>query len=278
MSCQDPERSRTDPSAIKQEESDEHQKPPGAPLDSGMYESPPVYVLCLGIGKISESRESQFQYLQLQDIAKFFKTSDVWVYDPMLDPVDVLLLEQSGFHLVERNQLGRHRLPIDRPALAYLPHCPRGLYEAFLRENWSGYRIGWRTKENDTNSKQHSAGQIVMIANDFGDYSLSLPLDQLRAESPCIATIAPLLMKSPLPHLPTNHAAFAAFSSLAWQHVPAIQQNRIEESPPVNETDHAVDTKPSGEMLASEIGEDPSSSAHKIQDSPTVSVAKQPVI
>jgi hypothetical protein len=41
-----------------------------------------------------------------------------------------------------------------------------------LRENWSGYRIGWRTKENETNAKRYLAGQIVMIANDFGDYSL----------------------------------------------------------------------------------------------------------
>jgi hypothetical protein len=73
MSCQDPETSRTDASAVNQDESNEHQKSTGPPLDSGMYESPPVYVLCLGIGKISESRESQFQYLQLQDIAKFFK-------------------------------------------------------------------------------------------------------------------------------------------------------------------------------------------------------------
>jgi hypothetical protein len=72
MSCQNPKTSRTNTSAANQDESNEHQKPPGAPLDSGTYDPPPVYVLCLGIGKISESRESQFQYLQLQDMAKFF--------------------------------------------------------------------------------------------------------------------------------------------------------------------------------------------------------------
>ena len=72
MSCQDPKTSRTDASAVNQDESNEHQKNSGPPLDSGTYDPPPVYVLCLGIGKISESRESQFQYLQLQDMAKFF--------------------------------------------------------------------------------------------------------------------------------------------------------------------------------------------------------------
>lgn len=36
---------------------------------------PQVHIVCLGIGKINESRESQYQFLQLQDLASFFKVS-----------------------------------------------------------------------------------------------------------------------------------------------------------------------------------------------------------
>ena len=36
---------------------------------------PLAQVLCLGIGKISESRESQFQFIQLQDISNFLEVS-----------------------------------------------------------------------------------------------------------------------------------------------------------------------------------------------------------
>jgi hypothetical protein len=61
------EPNRISPSHDDQEEEPDYQKP-----DPAKHSTPPAYVLCLGIGKISESRESQFQYLQLQDIAAFF--------------------------------------------------------------------------------------------------------------------------------------------------------------------------------------------------------------
>lgn len=41
-------------------------------VTAGTHQDWLVHVLCLGIGKISESRESQFQFIQLQDIATFF--------------------------------------------------------------------------------------------------------------------------------------------------------------------------------------------------------------
>ena len=34
-----------------------------------------VHVVCLGIGKINESRESQYQFLHLKDLASFYKVS-----------------------------------------------------------------------------------------------------------------------------------------------------------------------------------------------------------
>jgi hypothetical protein len=36
---------------------------------------PEVHVVCLGIGKINDSRESQYQFLHLQDLASFFEVS-----------------------------------------------------------------------------------------------------------------------------------------------------------------------------------------------------------
>jgi hypothetical protein len=39
-------------------------------------DNPSIHIVCLGIGKISESRESQYQFLQLQDIASFWEVGD----------------------------------------------------------------------------------------------------------------------------------------------------------------------------------------------------------
>lgn len=41
--------------------------------------------------------------------------------------------------------MGSHPLPSDKPTIAYLPHCPRELYEAFLAANWEGEgkMFGW---------------------------------------------------------------------------------------------------------------------------------------
>lgn len=33
------------------------------------------------------------------------QTSDVWVYDPMLDPVDITLLESTGFKIANKNHV-----------------------------------------------------------------------------------------------------------------------------------------------------------------------------
>lgn len=63
-----------------------------------------------------------------------------------------------------------------------------------------------------------------------------------------------MLAKCDLPLLPTNHAAFAAFSSLAWQHLPATEAERLEDIPQT-ELDRSSEVLLSGEVLTGEIGE-----------------------
>ncbi|GAB1517647.1 hypothetical protein RhiTH_000696 [Rhizoctonia solani] len=46
---------------------------------------------------------------------------------------------------------------IDTPTLVYMPHCGIGLYERFLRANWSG----------------EGMNRIILVANDMAAYTES---------------------------------------------------------------------------------------------------------
>jgi hypothetical protein len=67
---------------------------------------------------------------------------------------DLLALNGS---LIHAQQLGAHVLSDGVPTLAYLPHCPRELYESFLKANW--HRHAW------------SDGRVVLLGNPLSQYT-----------------------------------------------------------------------------------------------------------
>lgn len=203
-----------------------------------------VHIVCLGIGKISESRESQFQFLQLQSIASDFIATDIAVYDPMFTPLDLELLKKAGYRVFPHNQLGMHEMPQDHPMIAYLPHCPRDLYERFLYAN-RNLGFGW----SDEDSKD--SGRHVLLANDFKDYAISLPAKSFEAKNPLLAKAANLFESIKLPSLPNNNPAHNAYSSLAWHHLPVDSASALVTDDIA--VPHVQSDGP-GELISDEIG------------------------
>ncbi|CUA75007.1 hypothetical protein RSOLAG22IIIB_01642 [Rhizoctonia solani] len=79
-----------------------------------------------------------------------------------------------------------------------MPHCGIGLYERFLRANWSGGGMG----------------RIILVANAMAAYVESKPMRILEARTPCVARIAPRLHSFMLP--PSTKFP-GAFNNIALQ-------------------------------------------------------------
>lgn len=72
-------------------------------------ESARTCILCLGLGKINESRESQFQFAYLRMMVDHLnvRREDVLVYDPMFQRLDVQLVGREGWKLLPSNEVRR---------------------------------------------------------------------------------------------------------------------------------------------------------------------------
>lgn len=82
-------------------------------------------------------------------------------------------------------QCGGYSLP--RPTFVYMPHCPRELYEALLRANWT-----------------HDAlARIVLCGNDLSAYALT---GGDRSTFTCLLRAAECVSSCTLPHFPTAAA------------------------------------------------------------------------
>lgn len=119
-------------------------------------EPSPESILCLGIGKL-QSAPAQYQLAMLLALRRGFERHppercSVTVYDPLFDDEDVALVRRLGMELPADNKCGEYTL--ERPALAYMPKCPRELYEALLRANWNEARLR----------------QLVLCGNDLEAY------------------------------------------------------------------------------------------------------------
>ncbi|KDN51777.1 hypothetical protein RSAG8_00325, partial [Rhizoctonia solani AG-8 WAC10335] len=110
--------------------------------------------LCLGLGPPTKSAESRAQLGVLLDLCAELAIAgtDVEVFDPAFEEQDILALRGLGLGVLEENKKGAH--VIDTPTFVYMPHCGIGLYERFLRANWSGGGMG----------------RIILVANDMAAY------------------------------------------------------------------------------------------------------------
>ncbi|TKA56254.1 hypothetical protein B0A53_01545 [Rhodotorula sp. CCFEE 5036] len=99
---------------------------------------PPVCVVCLGLGSISDSTKAQDQYVLLKELLLEMEDElhgdiSTEFYDPVFSPEDTAYLTSQGHSVLS----GDHALRLDRTTLLYIPHGPRTLFEALLSANWT---------------------------------------------------------------------------------------------------------------------------------------------
>ncbi|KAJ9123003.1 hypothetical protein QFC24_004042 [Naganishia onofrii] len=222
--------------------------------------SMPVQIVCLGIGIVNESRESQFQLVLLDMLREALEIppENVWVYDPLFQPVDLALLKSRGYQLIPKNECGKHKLDPEYQTLAYMPHCPGKLYDAFLRENWNR-RLMCSSAESSGGSDNASgveqarrSGRVVLLANDFRGYIENAPRSQIQNELPSLYRLTPHLSTIPLPTLLSGHIASNAFNSLIFQYLDSARGQAVDWDtiPPVGWDKEGVTET---EVIASEI-------------------------
>ncbi|GAA5890916.1 hypothetical protein JCM5296_001225 [Sporobolomyces johnsonii] len=103
---------------------------------------PPICVVCLGLGSLSESTKAQDQYVLLRELIEELGDAldpahPVEFYDPVFAPEDVAYLGSQGHSVLPAD----YPLPLSHPTLLYIPHGPRSLFNALLRANWSSSQL-----------------------------------------------------------------------------------------------------------------------------------------
>lgn len=85
----------------------------GLSLRSDPFEPTPrrLCILCLGLGRVSDSREAQYQFVYLRMLVDHLNVQrdDVLVYDPVFQPSDVELVEREGWKLLEENEVSKRK-------------------------------------------------------------------------------------------------------------------------------------------------------------------------
>ena len=94
-----------------------------------------VDVVCLGLGRISGSRNARAQLAMALRLRRACGVGGaVLAYDPVQSRLDEDVLAQLGVAVIERNEEGKRR--VEGPTLFYMPHCGRTLYSNAVWANW----------------------------------------------------------------------------------------------------------------------------------------------
>ncbi|CAO1638055.1 unnamed protein product [Parajaminaea phylloscopi] len=154
----------------------------------------PTSVIALGIGKVTESRSAQIQFALLLAMLDMIKGDalhpgaatagvSICAFDPVCDKEDFQVMEHFGVSAATREDVTPRQYR--EPTLLYMPHCPRPLYEMYLRANWSG--------------QEHLTHNVLLCSNRLATYAENLPSAKLARESPCVWRTLPFLSYRPLP-------------------------------------------------------------------------------
>lgn len=105
----------------------------------------PTTVLGLGLGSIKDSRAAQTQLAFLLILCDYLAEQTqlpltIQSYDPVYDESDHTILSAFNVIPIRINLQGRH--VVQTSMLLFMPHCPRELYENFLRTNWNRNALG----------------------------------------------------------------------------------------------------------------------------------------
>ncbi|TDL27518.1 hypothetical protein BD410DRAFT_425041 [Rickenella mellea] len=152
----------------------------------------PSEILCLGLGSPCASAEARRQLcflVHLRDVLQICP-QNVLACDPIFSDGDVSCLRQCDVVQLTDNKMGKYRL--DKPSIAFMPHCTATLYENLLRENWSTACLS----------------NIVVIGNCLAEYVDATPVRKLQTEYPCIARLVPYLVVHVFPAYAPHAATF----------------------------------------------------------------------
>jgi hypothetical protein len=95
-----------------------------------------VDIVCYGIGSISSSKKSQYQFALVLLLRSLLQIpGQIYIYDPILNVVDKDVVIACGCTLVQNNEEGKRK--VERKTLFFMPHCGRQLYSNVLWANWS---------------------------------------------------------------------------------------------------------------------------------------------
>lgn len=160
----------------------------------------PDTLIALGLGKVTESRSAQLQLAWFLDLVESVRSrreraaaqsdanSDckVLAFDPICDADDKAVLEAMGVTVCGREEVRPQRFRT--ATVLFMPHCPRPLYEQYLRANW-------------TDCEQLERN-LFLCCNRLATYAENLPSTKLAKESPCIWRSLPHLRFEALPTEP----------------------------------------------------------------------------
>jgi len=108
-------------------------------------QSTPIDILSYGLGHISSSISSQYQYALLKLIEQIFenKIQKIYLYDPIWTKEENNFLQNNNSYLkyeilIENNQAYQ---TINRSSLIYIPFCSKPIHNNLLYSNWNKEKL-----------------------------------------------------------------------------------------------------------------------------------------
>lgn len=92
-------------------------------------------IVCFGLGRIGESTSSRYQLALLLCLKELYQVK-VYVYDPVFDNTEHLILKKFDCEILDQNVEGKYSIKTSGITLFYLPHCPKQLCNNLLWSNW----------------------------------------------------------------------------------------------------------------------------------------------
>ena len=127
-----------------------------------------IDILSYGLGHISSSISSQYQYALLKIFEKNFedKIETIYLYDPIWTDEEYNFLRNhntsSKYQILKENNQAYHT--INRPSFIYIPFCSKPIHNNLLYANWNEQKLR----------------DILFYGNSFEKFSNEIRFDQMK--------------------------------------------------------------------------------------------------
>ncbi|XP_033748338.1 SRR1-like protein isoform X2 [Pecten maximus] len=141
--------------------------------------------ICYGLGNFSECVIARYQLCLLMALREHLKINarECLLYDPKFRDEEKHILNNLGFHVIDKNEEGKRPCSLDTRTLFYMPHCGKSLCNNLLWANWS---------------RQHLSNMVV-IGNSFTSIIDNTPSRLLEKTGGYIQRLYPYCTEVPLP-------------------------------------------------------------------------------